>query len=169
MKYLKKFYKLNEKQNSPTEFDTKSVEQVDMIFHDFAEDNNFYKFKWSVAEYPLEEGVHWTFLSWIEFKNQGDRKTKLDRRIIEDMLENKYFHIIIYVNEKLEPGIEVPHWRDRKVRHFKPYNDVVKKVETELIPQLESYGYKVELSPSSMSSGDIYTHEISLKIDYSDT
>ena len=86
---------------------------------------------------------------------------------------NNFFHqmgkdfIEEYVNEKLKRDEVVPHWGDQKDRYYKPFNKVVGDLEKYFIPRLESIGYKVSMTFGSMSANEIYTHQISLTIDYS--
>jgi hypothetical protein len=88
-------------------------------------------------------------------------------RVYLEMLEKKYFQITINVNEKLKRDEVVAHWRDQKNRDYKPFNKVVDDIEKYFIPRVESIGYKVSLTFGSMSANEIYTHQISLTIDYS--
>jgi hypothetical protein len=88
-------------------------------------------------------------------------------RVYLEMLEKKYFQITINVNEKLKKDEVVPHWRDQKNRYYKPFNKVVGDIEKYFIPRVESIGYKVSVTFGSESSNEIYTHQISLTIDYS--
>ena len=44
MKYLKKFSRVTESVELPTKFDTDALGEVKMIFNDFAEDHDFYKY-----------------------------------------------------------------------------------------------------------------------------
>lgn len=167
MKYLRKFSRIAESAELPTKFDTDALEEVKMIFNDFAEDHNFYVYEWSLLSHPFDEvGVFYTYFSWVELQNKF-ATNKMAQGVYLKMLETKYFQITINVNEKLKRDEVVPHWRDRKDRYYKPFNKVVSDIEKYFIPQLESIGYKVSMTFGSMSSNEIYTHQISLTIDYS--
>lgn len=167
MKYLKKFSRIFESIELPTKFDTDALEEVKMIFNDFAEDHDFYKYEWSLLSHPFEEvGIFYTYFSWIDLQNKF-ATNKMAQSVYLGMLEKKYFQIAINVNEKLKRDEVVPHWRDRKDRYYKPFNKVVGDLEKYFIPRLESIGYKVSMTFGSMSANEIYTHQISLTIDYS--
>jgi hypothetical protein len=97
----------------------------------------------------------------------NESKNKLAVKIANDMLNAKYFQMIINVNEKLKKDEEIPHWRDRRDRHYKPFKKVLDDIEKYFIPRVESIGYKVTTTFGSMSSNDTYTHQVNLKIDYS--
>lgn len=168
MKYLKTFESSIIDFKEPENIDTYSLEEVKSIFEEFTEENNYYKYEWSLDSIPLEEGINYTYFTWVELQNQPDEsKNKLASKINNDMLTNKYFQIMVNVNEKLKRDEQVPHWREQKNRSYKPYNKVVNDIEKYFIPRVESIGYKVLVTFGSMSSNDIYTHQISLKIDYS--
>ena len=168
MRYLKKFSRIFESVEAPTKFDEDALEEVKMIFNDFAEDHDFYACEWSLVSHPLfeEVGIFYTYFSWIELKNKF-KTNKMAHRVYLEMLEKKYFQITINVNEKLKRDEVVPHWRDQKNRDYKPFNKVVGDLEKYFIPRVESIGYKVSLTFGSMSANEIYTHQISLTIDYS--
>ena len=167
MRYLKKFSRIVESVEVPTKFDEDALEEVKMIFNDFAEDHDFYVYEWSLLSHPFEEvGIFYTYFSWIELKNKF-KTNKMAHRVYLEMLEKKYFQITINVNERLKRNDVVPHWRDQKNRDYKPFNKVVGDIEKYFIPRVESIGYKVLVTFGSMSSNEIYTHQISLTIDYS--
>ena len=167
MKYLKKFSRIFESIELPTKFDTDALEEIKMIFNDFAEDHDFYKYEWSLLSHPFEEvGIFYTYFSWIDLQNKF-ATNKMAQRVYLGMLEKKYFQITINVNEKLKRDEVVPHWGDQKDRYYKPFNKVVGDLEKYFIPRLESIGYKVSMTFGSMSANEIYTHQISLTIDYS--
>ena len=167
MRYLKKFSRIFESVELPTKFDEDALEEVKMIFNDFAEERDFYVYEWSILSHPFEEvGIFYTYFSWIELKNKF-RTNKMAHRVYLEMLEKKYFQITINVNEKLKTNEVVPHWREQKNRNYKPFNKVVGDIEKYFIPRVESIGYKVSVTFGSMSSNEIYTHQISLTIDYS--
>jgi hypothetical protein len=171
MKYLKYFESLNNDIGQfiePDKFDSDSLEEFKSIFDEFAEDNNYYKYKWTLESHPEEEGIHYTYFTWADLENQpNESKNKLAVKIANDMLNTKYFQMIINVNEKLKKDEEIPHWRDRRDRHYKPFKKVVDDIEKYFIPRVESIGYKVTITFGSMSSNDTYTHQVNLKIDYS--
>ena len=85
MRYLKKFSRIFESVEVPTKFDEDALEEVKMIFNDFAEDNDFYVYEWSLLSHPFEEvGIFYTYFSWIELKNKfktNGPKIILDRTI----------------------------------------------------------------------------------------
>jgi hypothetical protein len=170
MKYLKTFESLNNIGQfiEPDEFDTDSLEEFKSIFDEFAEDNNYYRYKWTLESHPEEEGIHYTYFTWVDLENQpNESKNKLAVKIANDMLNAKYFQMIINVNEKLKKDEEITHWRDRRDRDYKPFKKVVADIEKYFIPRVESIGYKVTTTFGSMSSNDTYTHQVNLKIDYS--
>lgn len=167
MRYLKKFSKIFESVELPTKFDEDALEEVKMIFNDFAEERDFYVYEWSLLSHPFEEvGIFYTYFSWIELKNKF-KTNKMAHRVYLEMLEKKYFQITINVNEKLKTDEVVPNWREQKNRNYKPFNKVVGDIEKYFIPRVESIGYKVSVTFGSMSSNEIYTHQISLTIYYS--
>jgi hypothetical protein len=124
MKYLKYFESLSNDIGQfiePDEFDTDSLEEFKSIFDEFAEDNDYYKYKWTLESHPEEEGIHYTYFTWIDLENQpNESKNKLAVKIANDMLNTKYFQMIIDVKK----DEEIPHWRDRRDRDYKPFKKV---------------------------------------------
>jgi len=165
MKYLKKF-SIRENFGVATEFDNEALEQVKMIFSDFAEDHNFYKYKWSIVSYPTDADISYTYFTWIDLQYEFPRN-KMAEKIYREMLEKKYFQILINVNQNMNNYTQIKDFGDSKKRDYQPFNDVISDIEGELIPHLESLGYKIDINYGCFSSLDIYTHQISLKIDYS--
>jgi len=150
--------------NNPDYFDIECLEEVKSIFEEFAEENNFYKFEWSIDSSPQEVGIHYTYFTWVELESQpNEDKKKLARKIMNDMLTEKYFNIQVDINEEM----------DRKKEYggtkcTSQWNDIIQKINDNFIKRIETLGYKVKISTGSMSSYDIWTDQIVLKINYSE-
>lgn len=163
MKYLKYFESINDNLK-PNDFDTEHLEEVKSIFDEFSEENNFYQFEWSLDSSPQEVGIHYTYFTWVELENQpNENKNKLARRIINDMLTEKYFNIQVNINEEM----------DRKKEYggskcSSRWDEIIQKINEQFIKRIETIGYKVKISNGSSSSLDIWTDTINLKIDYSE-
>ena len=162
MKYLKYFEGVNDLR--PTEFDTECLEEVKSIFNEFSEENNFYQFEWSLDSSPWEVGIHYTYFTWVELESQpNEYRNFLARKIMNDMLTEKYFNIQVNINEEM----------DRKKEYggskcSSRWDEIIQKINDNFIKRIETLGYKVKISNGSMSSNDIWTDQIILKINYSE-
>jgi len=147
--------------NNPDYFDIECLEEVKSIFEEFAEENNFYKFEWSIDSSPQEVGINYTYLTWVELESQpNENKNKLARKIMNDMLTTKYFNILVDINRKKYGSTLVP--------TTSKFNDIIQKINDNFIKRIETLGYKVKISTGSMSSYEIWTDQILLKVDYSE-
>ena len=159
MKYLKYFESINDNLK-PNDFDTECLEEVKSIFNEFAEENDFYQFDWTLDSSPQEVGIHYTYFTWIELENQpNENKNKWSCKIMDDMLTTKYFDIQVYINEEPDNWI---------LDNDSQFDDIIQKINDNFIKRIETLGYKVKISNVSMSSNDIWTDQIILKIDYSE-
>jgi hypothetical protein len=162
MKYLKYFE--GSDTLKPDEFDNRCLLDIKEIFNEFAEENDFYQFEWTLDSHPLEVGVLYTYFTWEELEKQTDpNKDKLAIKISNDMLSQKYFNIQVNINEEM----------DRKKEYggskcSSRWDEIIQKINEEFIKRIEPIGYKVKISNGSSSSLDIWTDTIQLKIDYSE-
>jgi len=162
MKYLKYFESIND-DLKPNDFDTDCLEEVKSIFDEFAEENNFYQFEWSLDSSPQEVGTHYTYFTWVELENQpNENKNRLARKIMNEMLTEKYFNINVNINEKMDSIIE--HGGTKCTS----WSDIIQKINEQFIKRIETIGYKVKILNGSMRSNYIWTDQINLKIDYSE-
>jgi len=106
MKYLKYFESIDNLK--PNDFDTECLEEVKSIFNEFAEENDFYQFDWTLDSHPLEVGIHYAYTSFEELENlpvsnvlqlTDPSREKLAIKISNDMLSKKYFNIQVNINE----------------------------------------------------------------------
>ena len=161
MKYLKYFEGADTLK--PDEFDNKCLLDIKEIFNEFAEENDFYQFEWTLDSYPLEVGVLYTYFTWEELEKQIDpSKDKLSMKIKNDMLSQKYFNIQVNINEEMDTK------REYGTRFHILRDEITQKINEQFIKRIEPIGYKVKISNGSASSLDIWTDTINLKIDYSE-
>lgn len=166
MKYLKYFESIDDNLK-PSDFDTECLEEVKSIFKEFAEENNFYQFEWSLDSHPKEIGINYTYFTWIELKNQtNELKNILAQRTINRMLKEKYFSIQVNINEEME-------YKNKYggAKCTSKWHDIIQKINDNFIKRIETLGYQVKISNGSSTiytGGDnIWTDIINLKIDYS--
>jgi hypothetical protein len=163
MKYLKYFESINDNLK-PNDFDTECLEEVKSIFDEFSEENNFYQFEWSLDSSPQEVGIHYTYFTWVELESQpNEDKNKLARKIMNDMLTEKYFNVQVNINEEMNIKKEYG-----GSKCSSRWNEIIKKINEQFIKRIKTIGYKVKISNGSMSSNDIWTDQIILKINYSE-
>ena len=161
MKYLKYFEGAGTLK--PDEFDNRCLLDIKEIFNEFAEENDFYQFEWTLDSYPLEVGVLYTYFTWEELEKQIDpSKDKLSMKIKNDMLSQKYFNIQVNINEEMDTK------REYGTRFHILRDEITQKINEQFIKRIEPIGYKVKISNGSASSLDIWTDTINLKIDYSE-
>jgi hypothetical protein len=161
MKYLKYFEGAGTLK--PDEFDNRCLLDIKEIFNEFAEENDFYQFEWTLDSHPLEVGVLYTYFTWEELEKQIDpNKDKLVIKIKNDMLSQKYFNIQVNINEEMDTK------REYGTRFHSLRDEITQKINEQFIKRIEPIGYKVKISNGSASSLDIWTDTINLKIDYSE-
>jgi hypothetical protein len=170
MKYLKYFESLDNLK--PNDFDTECLEEVKSIFNEFAEENDFYQFDWTLDSHPLEVGIHYAYTTFEELENlpasnvlqlTDPSREKLAIKISNDMLSKKYFNIQVNINE------EMKYWKEYgSSKCSSRWDEITQKINDQFIKRIESIGYKVKISNGSSSSLDIWTDIIELKIDYSE-
>jgi hypothetical protein len=162
MKYLKYFESADTLK--PDEFDNRCLSDIKEIFNEFAEENDFYQFEWTLDSHPLEVGVIYTYFTWEELEKQTDpSKDKLSMKIKNDMLSQKYFTIQVNINEEMDTKKKYGTGRFHSLR-----DEITQKINEQFIKRIEPIGYKVKISNGSASSLDIWTDTINLKIDYSE-
>ena len=148
----------------PTDFDTYHLDEVKDIFNEFAEENNFYQFEWSIDSSPQEVGINYTYFTWVELESQpNEDKDKLARKLMNDMLTEKYFNIQVDINEEMEYKKQYG-----GTKCTSQYDEIIQKINDNFIKRIETLGYKVKVSNGSMGSHDIWTDQILLKINYSE-
>lgn len=166
MKYLKYFDSMVGEAlgipRKPDEFDNRCLSDIKEIFNEFAEENDFYQFEWTLDSHPLEVGVLYTYFTWEELEKQTDpNKDKLAMKIKNDMLSQKYFTIQVNINEETDKK------KEYGTRFHSLRDEITQKINEQFIKRIEPIGYKVKISNGSASSLDIWTDTINLKIDYS--
>ena len=172
MKYLKYFESADNLK--PDDFDNRCLSDIKEIFNEFAEENDFYQFEWTLDSRPLEVGVLYTYFTWEELEKQTDpNKDKLAMKIKNDMLSQKYFNIQVNINVEMDTKREYDtrfHSSRKKqnMTNVKLSEEIIQKINEQFIKRIESIGYKVKVSNGSASSLDIWTDTIQLKIDYSE-